>query len=221
MFSGRWVRDDASRYPLYREEDCPYIHPQLTCQAHGRPDAAYQRWRWQPHGCALPAFDAARVLEALRGKRMLFVGDSLGRGQFASMVCLLHSAIPGGGGSSLRMSPDQQHTVFAAGGGYNATVEFYWAPFLLESNSDNAAAHRISERMVRRGSIDHHGRHWRGADVVVFNTYLWWCTGLRFRILYALALLPLNCSAYTYAMLPLMNSIEGTGRGRAPGRRGR
>ncbi|KAG2619860.1 protein trichome birefringence-like 33 [Panicum virgatum] len=183
VFSGRWVRDDASRYPLYREEDCPYIHPQLTCQAHGRPDAAYQRWRWQPHGCALPAFDAARVLEALRGKRMLFVGDSLGRGQFASMVCLLHSAIPGGGGSSLRMSPDQQHTVFAAGGGYNATVEFYWAPFLLESNSDDAAAHRISERMVRRGSIDYHGRHWRGADVVVFNTYLWWCTGLRFRIL--------------------------------------
>ena len=80
------------------------------------------------------------MLEALRGKRMLFVGDSLGRGQFASMVCLLHSAIPGGGGSSLRMSPDQQHTVFAAGD-YDTTVEFYWAPFLLESNSDNAVVH--------------------------------------------------------------------------------
>ncbi|PUZ66439.1 hypothetical protein GQ55_3G307600 [Panicum hallii var. hallii] len=182
VFSGSWVRDDAAHYPLYREEDCPYIHPQLTCQAHGRPDTAYQRWRWQPHDCTLPAFDAARVLEALRGKRMLFVGDSLGRGQFASMVCLLQSAIPDAGARSFRMSPDQQHTVFAAGD-YNATVEFYWAPFLLESNSDNAVVHRISERMVRRGSIDYHGRHWRGADVIVFNTYLWWCTGLRFRIL--------------------------------------
>ncbi|KAK8458004.1 hypothetical protein SEVIR_3G282800v4 [Setaria viridis] len=183
VFSGSWVRDDAG-HPLYREEDCPYIHPQVTCQAHGRPDAAYQRWRWQPHDCTLPAFDAARLLESLRGKRMLFVGDSLGRGQFASMVCLLQAAIPDAGARSFWMSPDQQHTVFTARDYDNATVEFYWAPFLLESNADNAAVHRISERMVRRGSIGYHGRHWKGVDIVVFNTYLWWCTGLRFRILY-------------------------------------
>jgi len=183
VFSGSWVPDDAE-HPLYREEACPYIHPQLTCQARGRPDTAYQRWRWQPHDCRLPAFDAVRMLEALRGKRMLYVGDSLGRGQFASMVCLLQSAIPDTGARSFEMSADQQHTVFTARE-YNATVEFYWAPFLLESNSDNAAVHRISERMVRRGSIGYHGRHWEGVDVIVFNTYLWWCTGLRFRILYA------------------------------------
>ncbi|EES19366.1 protein trichome birefringence-like 33 [Sorghum bicolor] len=184
VFSGTWVRDDAE-HPLYREEACPYIHPQLTCQARGRPDTAYQRWRWQPDDCTLPAFDAVRMLEALRDKRMLYVGDSLGRGQFASMVCLLQSAIPDAGAgarSSFEMSADQQHTVFTARE-YNATVEFYWAPFLLESNSDNAAVHRISERMVRRGSIGYHGRHWEGVHVIVFNTYLWWCTGLRFRIL--------------------------------------
>ncbi|KAJ1262397.1 hypothetical protein BS78_09G104700 [Paspalum vaginatum] len=181
VFSGSWVRDDAAR-PLYREQDCPYIPPQLTCQARGRPDTAYQRWRWQPRGCTLPAFDAVRALEALRGKRVLYVGDSLGRGQFTSMVCLLQSAIPDAGARSFEMSPDQQHTVFTASE-YNATVEFYWAPFLLESNSDNAAVHRVPDRMVRRGSIGYHGQHWKGVDVIVFNTYLWWCTGLRFRIL--------------------------------------
>ncbi|OEL24527.1 Protein trichome birefringence-like 33 [Dichanthelium oligosanthes] len=84
VFSGSWVRDEAAR-SLYREADCPYIPPQLTCEARGRPDTAYQRWRWQPNGCTLPAFDAARMLEALRNKRMLFVGDSLNRGQFMSM----------------------------------------------------------------------------------------------------------------------------------------
>ena len=39
------------------------------------------------------------MLEALRGKRMLFVGDSFNRGQFISMVCLLHSLVPKDGKS--------------------------------------------------------------------------------------------------------------------------
>ncbi|TVU18939.1 hypothetical protein EJB05_35060 [Eragrostis curvula] len=181
VFSGTWV-PDATGHPLYREEDCPYIPPQLTCQARGRPDTVYQRWRWQPHDCTLPSFDATRVLETLRNKRMLFVGDSLNRGQFTSMVCLLQSAIPDAESKSFEMSPDQQHTVFTAKQ-YNATVEFYWAPFLLRSNSDDAVRHRIADRTVARGSIGYHGARWRGADVVVFSTYLWWCTGLRFRVL--------------------------------------
>lgn len=173
---------DTTGHPLYREESCPYIQPQLTCQSRGRPDTGYQHWRWQPHDCTLPSFDATKMLEALRNKRMLFVGDSLGRGQFTSMACLLGAAVPDARAKSFEMSPDQQHTVFRATE-YNASVEFYWAPFLLRSNADDAAVHRIADRAVARGSIGHHGARWRGADVVVFNTYLWWCTGLRFRVM--------------------------------------
>uniref|UniRef100_A0ACD5U3D8 Uncharacterized protein n=2 Tax=Avena sativa TaxID=4498 RepID=A0ACD5U3D8_AVESA len=182
VFSGSWVRDEEEAHPLYREEDCPYIQPQLTCQAQGRPDRGYQSWRWQPHDCTLPAFNATQMLETLRDKRMMFVGDSLNRGQFTSMVCLLNSVIPNPEAKSFHMSPDQQHTVFAARD-YNATVEFYWAPFLLQSNADDAVLHKISDRTVRNGSIAHHGRHWEGVHVLVFNTYLWWCSGLRFRIM--------------------------------------
>jgi hypothetical protein len=120
LFSGSWVPDVTGGHPLYREEECPYIQPQLTCQAPGRPDKAYQLRRWQPHDCTLPAFDARRLLDALRGKRMLFVGDSLGRCQFTSMVCLLQSAIPDLAEKSFDMSPDQQHTTFTARE-YNAT----------------------------------------------------------------------------------------------------
>ncbi|KAL8137385.1 hypothetical protein V2J09_003386 [Rumex salicifolius] len=180
LFSGRWVRDELTR-PLYEESECPYIQKQLTCQEHGRADRDYQYWRWQPHGCSLPAFNATMMLEALRGKRMLFVGDSLNRGQYVSLVCLLQSAIPDGGAKSMESSYDSL-TVFRAKE-YNATIEFYWAPFLLESNSDNAVSHRISDRMVRKGSIDTHGKHWKGADVIVFNTYLWWMTGLKMKVL--------------------------------------
>ncbi|KAK6786521.1 hypothetical protein RDI58_015046 [Solanum bulbocastanum] len=177
VFSGRWVHDDSR--PLYEEEECPYIQPQLTCQKQGRPDKDYRQWRWQPHGCSLPSFNATLMLETLRGKRMLYVGDSLNRGQYVSMVCLLHRLIPENAKS---METFGSLTVFTAKD-YNATIEFYWAPFLLESNSDDAVVHRISDRVVRKGSINKHGKNWKGSDIVVFNTYLWWMTGLEFKIL--------------------------------------
>lgn len=178
VFSGKWVWDPLNR-PLYQESECPYIQPQLTCQEHGRPDRDYQFWRWQPHGCSLPSFNASLMLETLRNKRMMFVGDSLNRGQYVSMVCLLHSLIPDHAKS---METFGSLTVFTAMD-YNATIEFYWAPFLVESNSDDAVIHRVSDRVVRRGSINKHGKHWKGVDIMVFNTYLWWMTGLKFKIL--------------------------------------
>ncbi|WRX23525.1 PC-Esterase - like 5 [Theobroma cacao] len=47
---------------------------------------------------------------------------------------------------------------------YNATIEFYWSPLLVESNLDNLVNHR---------AIEKHARHWIDADVLIFNTYLW------------------------------------------------
>lgn len=178
IFDGRWVYDEKAR-PLYEEPECPYIQPQLTCQEHGRPDKEYQHWRWQPHRCSLPSFNATFMWETLRGKRMMFVGDSLNRGQYVSLVCLLHKVIPEGAKS---MKTFDSLTVFRAEE-YNASIEFYWAPFLLESNSDNAIVHRVKDRIVRADSIEKHARHWKGVDIVVFNTYLWWMTGLKMKIL--------------------------------------
>ncbi|KAE8694833.1 Protein trichome birefringence-like 33 [Hibiscus syriacus] len=175
IFSGRWVRDVLTR-PHYQESECPYIQPQLTCQEHGRPDTEYQKWRWQPHGCHLPRFNATLMLESLRGKRMMFVGDSLNRGQYVSMICLLHRLIP----PRKKFMETYNNDALTD---YNATIEFYWAPFRLESNSYNAVVHRISDRIERKGSINKHGKHWKGVDILVFNTYLWWVSGQDMKIL--------------------------------------
>ncbi|KAE8708962.1 Protein trichome birefringence-like 32 [Hibiscus syriacus] len=112
---------------------------------------------------------------------MMFVGDSLNRGQYTSMICLLHRLIPHDK-KSIKTYNHDSLTVFKAKD-YNISIEFYWAPFLLESNADNAIVHRISDRVVRKGSINKHGKHWKGVGILVFNTYLWWMTGLEMKVL--------------------------------------
>ncbi|XP_062209470.1 xylan O-acetyltransferase 14-like [Phragmites australis] len=169
MSSGRWVYDGTA-YPLYKESACKFMSDQSSCEKFGRTDLKYQHWRWQPHGCDLPRFDAAKLLGKLRDKRLAFVGDSLNRNQWVSMVCLIDTATPtlhksmGGNGSLVSFKINE----------YNASVDFYWSPLLVESNSDHPVHHRIADRIVSAGSIAKHARRWADADVLVFNSYLWW-----------------------------------------------
>ncbi|KAL3027295.1 hypothetical protein AAZX31_03G043800 [Glycine max] len=146
---------------------------QLACHKHGRSDLGYQYWRWQPHNCNLKRWNVKEMWEKLRGKRLMFVGDSLNRGQWISMVCLLQSVIPA---DKRSMSPNAHLTIFRAEE-YNATVEFLWAPLLAESNSDDPVNHRLDERIIRPDTVLRHASLWENADILVFNTYLWWRQG--------------------------------------------
>ncbi|TVU02633.1 hypothetical protein EJB05_51862 [Eragrostis curvula] len=129
------------------------------------------------------------MLEMLRGKRMLFIGDSLNRGQYISLICLLHRAIPDGSKSfesidSLSIFRAKDRCLLnALSQDYDATIEFYWAPMLAESNSDDAVVHRVDERVIRGAPMDKHSRFWKGANILVFNSYLWWMTGEKIQIL--------------------------------------
>nr|XP_009795770.1 PREDICTED: protein trichome birefringence-like 3 isoform X2 [Nicotiana sylvestris] len=175
---GKWVFNTSIK-PLYLDRTCPYIDKQYSCIKNGRNDSNYRYWEWQPDNCMLPRFDPEIALRKLRGKRLMFVGDSLQRNQWESFVCLIESVIPKGKKS---MKRGRVHSVFKAKE-YDATIEFYWAPFLVESNTDIPIKSDPNQRIIKVDSIAQRAKHWLGADILVFNTYVWWMSGLKTKAL--------------------------------------
>ncbi|KAI9072466.1 hypothetical protein K1719_045578 [Acacia pycnantha] len=178
LFTGEWVFDNVT-HPLYKEEKCEFLTAQVTCMRNGRRDSLYQNWRWQPRDCSLPKFKPRLLLEKLRGKRLMFVGDSLNRNQWESMVCMVNAANPSGNKTWYKTG---SLAIFSIED-YNTTIEFYWAPFLVESNSDDPNMHSILNRIIMPESIHKHGVNWKDVDYLIFNTYIWWMNTFTMKVL--------------------------------------
>ncbi|KAK2980023.1 hypothetical protein RJ640_020049 [Escallonia rubra] len=176
---GKWVFNHSFK-PLYTDRSCPYLDKQVSCVKNGRRDSDYRHWEWQPDDCILPRFDPKIALQKLRGKRLMFIGDSLQRGQWQSFVCLVEFIIPE---DQKSMRRGRAHSVFKAKE-YNATIEFYWAPYLVESNSDLHIIVDPKQRILKVDSVSKHAKHWKDVDILVFNTYIWWMTGLKIKSLW-------------------------------------
>ncbi|KAG2611428.1 protein trichome birefringence-like 19 [Panicum virgatum] len=181
MTRGQWVRDPAA-LPYYTNATCAFIEGYQNCMKHGKPSLEFLRWRWRPDGCGdelgRRRFDAARFFRLVRGKSILFVGDSMASSHVRSLVCTLaqveapeRSRSPGG----------FEHWRFPA---HRFTVTFFWTPFQVRWRLSRGPPEAVGpERQgeVFAGPTDLHldepDQRWapaaKGHDYVVVSASHW------------------------------------------------
>ncbi|KVH93568.1 PC-Esterase [Cynara cardunculus var. scolymus] len=170
VFDGDWVWDE--KYPLYESKNCRFLDEGFRCSENGRPDFLYTKWRWQPKECNLPRFDGKRMLEKLRDKRIVFVGDSIGRNQWESLLCMLSSTIisskDNGSIYEVNGNPITKHKGFLVFKfrDYNCTLEYYRAPFLVLQSRPPPHSPPNIRTTLKLDQMDWTSVNWQHADVV-------------------------------------------------------
>ncbi|XP_045833071.1 protein trichome birefringence-like 38 [Trifolium pratense] len=163
LFYGSWVIDSSSSYTLYDSSSCPFLESQFDCLKFGRPDNQYLRYSWKPNSCSLPRFNGEDFLNKWKGKKIMFVGDSLSLNMWESLACMIHASVPNATTSFSKK--DSISTVIFQD--YGVTIQLYRTPYLVDIIDEDVG------KVLKLDSIKA-GNAWLGMDVLIFNSWHWW-----------------------------------------------
>ncbi|XP_011078115.1 protein trichome birefringence-like 14 isoform X1 [Sesamum indicum] len=181
---GKWVFDD--NWPLYSGYGCKqWLSPMWACRLTQRTDFEYERLRWQPRDCKMEHFTGRKFLQRMRHKTLAFVGDSLGRQQFQSLMCM----VTGGEERPEVQDVGYQYGLVKARGAvrpdgwayrfprFNATILYYWSASLCDLEPINASNPHTDIAMHLDRPPAFLRRFLHGFDVLVLNTGHHWNRG--------------------------------------------
>nr|DAD49161.1 TPA_asm: hypothetical protein HUJ06_019098 [Nelumbo nucifera] len=180
------VKEKDDRRPLYSGFGCKqWLSGMWACRLTQRTDFSYESFRWQPENCEMPDFEGSKFLRRMQNKTVAFVGDSLGRQQFQSLMCM----VTGGEESPDVLDVGSEYglvknpgAVRPDGWAYrflntNTTILYYWSASLcdLEPLNITDPATDYAMHLDRPAAFLRHYLH--RFDVLVLNTGHHWNRG--------------------------------------------
>ncbi|CAN1239184.1 Protein trichome birefringence-like 14 [Linum grandiflorum] len=181
---GRWIADN--RRPLYSGFQCKqWLSGMWACRTFPRTDFSFEGYRWQAENCKTYEFEQSAFLTRMQDKTIAFIGDSLGRQQFQSLMCMAS-------GGEWRMDVTDVGAEFGLvkapgakrpdGWAYrfsntNTTILYYWSASLADLVPLNARDQQTDVAMHLDHAPAFMRRYLDRFDVLVLNTGHHWNRG--------------------------------------------